>query len=165
MTIFGVYVPLTILLIGVAVLILVLALIIFSIKSSKGKAPEDLDKREVFGDFHGLLTQSDFDTRADDPALEVYRMQWIQAPPGDEKDNFLLLYLALKQLNQEQDADEEEWTQEQCEKRMDEIVAELSEKTGLKLLAHELPESEYETYFNEGDKSEDGFDEKEEKEE
>ena len=59
-----------------------------------------------------------------------------------------MLYLALKQLNKEQDESENEWTQEECEKRMDQIVNELSIKTGLKLIADELEESEYEAYFN-----------------
>ena len=95
-----------------------------------------------------LYELEDFDTRADDHMLEVYRMQWINAKPGDEKDNYLLLYLALKQLNKEQDESENEWTQEQCEARMDEIIRELSEKTGLKLIENELSDTEFDAYFN-----------------
>lgn len=149
MNIFGIYFsPGT--LIGCAVAIIAIAaLIIVSIKSEKKVKVEDLDKREKYGDFHGLLTQEDFDVKSDDPMLEIYRMQWIKAEPGDEKDNYLLLYLALKQLNKEQDESEEEWTQEQCEARMDQLIAELSEKTGLKLIVNELDDTEYDIYFNE----------------
>lgn len=149
MNIFGIYFsPGT--LIGCAVAIIAIAaLIIVSIKSEKKVKVEDLDKREKYGDFHGLLTQEDFDVKSDDPMLEIYRMQWIKAEPGDKKDNYLLLYLALKQLNKEQDESEKEWTQEQCEARMDQLIAELSEKTGLKLIVNELDDTEYDIYFNE----------------
>ena len=149
MNIFGIYFS-TGTIIGCVIAILAIAaLIIVSIKSEKKIKVADLDTREKYGDFHGLLTQADFDTKSDDPMLEIYRMQWIKAEPGDEKDNYLLLYLALKQLNKEQDESEEEWTQEQCEARMDQIIAELSEKTGLKPIVNELDDTEYDIYFNE----------------
>ncbi len=149
MNIFGIYFsPGTLIGCGIAV-IAIAALIIVSIRAEKKIKVEDPDKREQYGDFHGLLSPEDFDTRCDDPMLEVYRMQWIKAEPGDEKDNYLLLYLALKQLNKEQDESEEEWTQEQCEARMDQIIAELSERTGLKLIVNELNDTEYDIYFNE----------------
>lgn len=155
MNIFGIYFSVGTI-IGCAIAILAIAaLIIVSIKSEKKVKVADLDKREKYGDFHGLLTQADFDTKSDDPMLEIYRMQWIKAEPDDEKDNYLLLYLALKQLNKEQDESEEEWTQEQCEARMDQIIAELSEKTGLKPIVNELDDTEYDIYFNEAPAEED----------
>lgn len=148
MILFGVQVPVVAVIIGAVLIVGIIALIIVSIAGEKKKAAPDVDTREEFGDFHGLLTKEDFDTRADDHMLEVYRMQWINAKPGDEKDNYLLLYLALKQLNKEQDESENEWTQEQCEARMDEIIRELSEKTGLKLIENELSDTEFDAYFN-----------------
>lgn len=148
MILFGVQVPVVAVIIGAVLIMGIIALIIVSIAGEKKKAVPDVDTREEFGDFHGLLTKEDFDTRADDHMLEVYRMQWINAKPGDEKDNYLLLYLALKQLNKEQDESENEWTQEQCEARMDEIIRELSEKTGLKLIENELSDTEFDAYFN-----------------
>lgn len=148
MILFGVQVPVVAVIIGAVLIVGIIALIIVSITGEKKKAVPDVDTREEFGDFHGLLTKEDFDTRADDHMLEVYRMQWINAKPGDEKDNYLLLYLALKQLNKEQDESENEWTQEQCEARMDEIIRELSEKTGLKLIENELSDTEFDAYFN-----------------
>lgn len=148
MILFGVQVPVVAVIIGAVLIVGIIALIIVSITCEKKKAVPDVDTREEFGDFHGLLTKEDFDTRADDHMLEVYRMQWINAKPGDEKDNYLLLYLALKQLNKEQDESENEWTQEQCEARMDEIIRELSEKTGLKLIENELSDTEFDAYFN-----------------
>ena len=148
MILFGVQVPVVAVIIGAVLIVGIIALIIVSIAGEKKKAVPDVDTREEFGDFHGLLAKEDFDTRADDHMLEVYRMQWINAKPGDEKDNYLLLYLALKQLNKEQDESENEWTQEQCEARMDEIVRELSEKTGLKLIENELSDTEFDAYFN-----------------
>ncbi len=166
MDIFGVSVSPVAVIVGAVIIVGIIILIILAIISGR-KVHEDvpdLDTRENFGDFHGLLTKEDFEVRADDHMLEVYRMQWIQAEPGDQKDNYLLLYLALKQLNKEQDESEDEWTQEQCEARMDEIIAELSEKTGLKPIVNELDESEFETYFaseaqeNDGGEAEDGAD-------
>lgn len=148
MILFGVQVPVVAVIIGAVLIVGIIALIIVSIAGEKKKTVPDVDTREEFGDFHGLLTKEDFDTRADDHMLEVYRMQWINAKPGDEKDNYLLLYLALKQLNKEQDESENEWTQEQCEARMDEIIRELSEKTGLKLIENELSDTEFDAYFN-----------------
>lgn len=148
MILFGVQVPVVAVIIGAVLIVGIIALIIVSIAGEKKKAVPDVDTREEFGDFHGLLTKEDFDARADDHMLEVYRMQWINAKPGDEKDNYLLLYLALKQLNKEQDESENEWTQEQCEARMDEIIRELSEKTGLKLIENELSDTEFDAYFN-----------------
>ncbi len=163
MDIFGVAVPIPAVIIGAVIIIGIIVLIILAIISGKKEKKEipDPDTRESFGDFHGLLTKEDFEVRADDHMLEVYRMQWIQAEPGDKKDNYLLLYLALKQLNKEQDESEDEWTQEQCEARMDEIIAELSEKTGIKPIVNELDESEFEAYFSsdeETDGGEDGAD-------
>ena len=147
MPIFGHYVELPYIIIGAAIIFTLLVLIIISIiKSEKPKKDEDFDTIEEFGDFHGLLSKEDFDTKCDDPMLEIYRMNWIKAEQGDKKDNYLLLYLAMKKLNEEQDASEEEWTQEQCEARMDELINELSKKTGLKLIVEEIAESEYEEY-------------------
>lgn len=155
MIILGVQVSIWVIIVAVLVLIGIISLIVASVLSEKDKKVEDFDTRETFGDFHGLLTKEDFDVRSDDPNLEMYRKQWICAKPGDEKDNYLLLYLALKQLNKEQDESEEEWTQEACENRMDEIIAELSEKTGLKLLVDKLDDSEYDMYFNEDSEADD----------
>lgn len=150
MPILGYYIELPYIIIGAAIIITLLVLIVISIvKSEKPKEVDDFDTREKFGDFHGLLTKEDFDTKCDDPMLEIYRMNWIKSEPGDEKDNYLLLYLAMKQLNKEQDESEDEWTQEQCEARMDELIKEYSDKTGLKLIIEENDESEYEEYFNE----------------
>lgn len=149
MIIFGHYVEWYFVVIIAAVILILGVLIVLSIiKSDKNQTIEDPDTREDFGDFHGLLTKEDFDTRCDDHMLEIYRQQWIKAAPGDEKDNYLLLYLAMKQLNKEQDESENEWTQEECEARMDALIQELSEKTGLKVTFDEVDESEYETYFN-----------------
>ncbi len=131
MVILGVYIELHILIIIALVICAIIALIVTSIKTAKKAPVEDVDTRESFGDFHGLLTREDFEVRAEDHELEIYRQQWIKAEPGDEKDEFLLLYLALKQLLAEQNADENEWSDEQCEKRMDEIITELSKKTGI----------------------------------
>lgn len=157
MQLFGVYLDLPIVIIGAVILLVLLVLIVLAIRSSKKEKVEieDPDKRTEFGDFHGLLTKEDFEQRCEDHMLEIYRKQWIMAEPGDQKDNYLLLYLALKQLNKEQDESENEWTQEQCEARMDEIIKELSEKTGLKLLVDEMPESEFDTYFNDMPEEED----------
>ncbi len=150
MVLFGVYVELYVVIIIAAILALLIFLIILSIiKSDKNVA--DVDTREDFGDFHGLLTKEDFEVRAEHPMVETYRMQWIKAAPGDMKDNYLLFYLALKQLIKEQDETEDEWTQEQCEARMDEIVKELSEKTGIQITVDELPETEFDTYFDQED--------------
>lgn len=155
MIIFGVQVSIWAVTVVILVIIGIIALIVSSVISEKNKDIADLDTRETFGNFHGLLTQEDFDVRSTDPNLEMYRKQWISAKPGDEKDSYLLLYLALKQLNKEQDESEEEWTQEACESRMDEIIEELSEKTGLKLLENELDEDEYDMYFNEDGEDDD----------
>ena len=149
MVIFGYYVDLSIIIIASAILLTLIVLTVISVsKCDKNKKIQDPDTREVFGNFHGLLTKEDFEVKCDDPMLEIYREQWIKCEPGDKKDNYLLLYLALKQLNKEQDESENEWTQEECEARMDQIVIELSEKTGLKLIVEELDESEYDAYFN-----------------
>ena len=149
MIIFGHYVEWYFVVIIAAIILVLGVLIVLSIiKSDKNKTIEDPDTREEFGDFHGLLTKEDFEVRCDDPLLEMYREQWIKAAPGDQKDNYLLLYLAMKQLNIEQDESEEEWSQEQCEARMDQLIKELSEKTGLKVIVDEISESEYEEYFN-----------------
>ena len=73
MNIFGIYFSVGTI-IGCAIAILAIAaLIIVSIKSEKKVKVADLDKREKYGDFHGLLTQADFDTKSDDPMLEIYR--------------------------------------------------------------------------------------------
>lgn len=150
MPILGHYVELPYIIIGAAIIITLLVLIIISIiKSEKPRKVEDFDTREEFGDFHGLLSKEDFDTKCDDPMLELYRMNWIKSEPGDKKDNYLLLYLAMKKINEEQDSSDEEWTQEQCEARMDELIIELSEQTGLKLIVEEVADSEYEEFFNE----------------
>jgi hypothetical protein len=154
----GVIIP-TPLVVTVAVIaIILLALIIINIVNNKrsGAVNEipDLDTRESFGDFHGLLTKEDFETPSDDPMVEIYRTQWIMAEPGDQKDNYLLLYLALKQLNKEQDESEDEWTQEQCEARMDEIINMLSEKTGIKLTEVEETTDDFDEYFEEEEKDE-----------
>ena len=153
MIIFGTYVELYIVIILGAIIALLLFLIILSIVKSD-KTVKDVDEREEFGNFSGLLTKEDFEVRADHPLVETYRMQWIKAAPGDLKDTYLLFYLAIKQLMLEQDESEEEWTQEQCEERMDQIVNELSEKTGIKVSVDELPETEFDMYFEENDENE-----------
>lgn len=155
MILFGTYIELYIVLIAAAILALLIFLIILAIVKSD-KTVADVDTREDFGDFHGLLTKEDFEVRADNPMVETYRMQWIKAAPGDMKDNYLLFYLALKQLVKEQDETENEWTQEECEARMDEIVKELSAKTGIKVTVDELPETEFDMYF---EQTEDKFEE------
>lgn len=131
MVIFGVYIELHILIIIALAISAVIALIVTSIKTAKKVPVNDVDTRESFGDFHGLLTREDFEVRAEDHELEIYRQQWIKAAPGDEKDQLLLLYLALKQLLNEQNSSEEEWSDEKCEARMDEIITDLSNKTGI----------------------------------
>lgn len=157
MILFGTYVNLYIVIITVAILALLIFLIILAIVESD-KTVADVDTREEFGDFHGLLTREDFEVRAEHPMVETYRMQWIKAAPGDMKDNYLLFYLALKQLMKEQDETQDEWTQEECEARMDEIVKELSAKTGIKITVDELPETEFDMYF---EQAEDEFEEDE----
>ncbi len=150
MTIGEIFVPMPYIIVFSVIVVLFLFLIIlYFVKADKNVEVADPDTREEFGNFSGLLTKEDFEVRADDPMVEIYRTQWIMAEPGDQKDNYLLLYLALKQLNCEQDESEEEWTQEQCEARMDEIINELSEKTGIKLMAVEETDEEIEEYFNE----------------
>ena len=148
MFIFGTYVELYIVIILSAIIALLLFLIILSIVKSD-KTVKDVDEREEFGNFSGLISKEDFEVRADHPLVETYRMQWIKAAPGDLKDTYLLFYLAIKQLMQEQNESEDEWTQEQCEERMDQIVNALSEKTGIKVSVDELPETEFDMYFNE----------------
>ncbi len=149
---FGVLIPWPVLIVAAVIIIALIALIISSLKKTEEeKEVPDMDTRENFGDFSGLLTKEDFEVPCEDRMLEMYRTQWIKAEPGDKKDNFLLLYLALKQFNAEQDAASEEWSQEQCESRMDEIIAELTEKTGLKLIVDEIPEEDFEEYFGEDD--------------
>jgi len=167
MQLFGVEMPLAAVIIGAIVIIGLIVLIILAIISDAKKKTEvkDLDTREEFGDFHGLLTKEDFEVRSDDRTLEMYREQWIKAAPGDEKDNYLLLYLALKQLNKEQDESEDEWTQEQCEARMDEIIEDLTARTGLKLIVRELDDTEYDTYFDNEVEDEEYDEEDEETEE
>ncbi len=163
MILFGVEVNIFVIIFLAAIIIGIIFAVIYFVthKQNGEEGIPDLDTRESFGDFHGLLTQEDFDTKADDHMLEIYRMQWIQAEPGDEKDNYLLLYLALKQLNKEQDESENEWTQEQCEARMDEIIEQLSAETGLKLLVRDLDDTEFETYFNSDDEDDEDDDENE----
>ena len=153
MIIFGTYVELYIVIILGVIIALLLSLIILSVVKSD-KNVKDVDEREEFGNFTGLLTRDDFDVRADHPLVETYRMQWIKAAPGDLKDTYLLFYLAIKQLMKEQDESENEWTQEQCEERMDQIVNALSEKTGIKVSVDELPETEFDMYFEEDEETE-----------
>lgn len=154
MVIFGLFVPIHIIVIFALVIFAIIALIVTSIKTAKKEAVPDVDTRENFGNFQGLLTREDFEMRAEDHELEIYRQQWIKAEPGDEKDQFLLLYLALKQLLAEQNADENEWSDEQCEKRMDEIISELSKKTGIS-----LPESDFDEAIEETEEIKESLDE------
>lgn len=156
MIIFGTYVELYIVIILGVIIALLLSLIILSVVKSD-KNVKDVDEREEFGNFTGLLTRDDFEVRADHPLVETYRMQWIKAAPGDLKDTYLLFYLAIKQLMKEQDESENEWTQEQCEERMDQIVNALSEKTGIKVSVDELPETEFDMYFEEDEETEEEF--------
>ena len=156
MIIFGTYVELYIVIILGVIIALLLSLIILSVVKSD-KNVKDVDEREEFGNFTGLLTRDDFEVRADHPLVETYRMQWIKAAPGDLKDTYLLVYLAIKQLMKEQDESENEWTQEQCEERMDQIVNALSEKTGIKVSVDELPETEFDMYFEEDEETEEEF--------
>ena len=155
MNVFGVFVSTPVAIAAIAIIIILAILIVLAIISSKKSGNqaeiEDYDKRTEFGDFHGLLTKEDFENRCEDHMLEVYRMQWIQAAPGDEKDNYLLLYLALKQLNKEQDESAEEWTQEQCEARMDEIIADLSKKTGIKLIMNDISDEDCDDFATDVD--------------
>ena len=161
MILFGTYVELYIVIIAAAILALLIFLIILSIIKSD-KTVKDVDEREDFGNFSGLLTKEDFEVRASHPLVETYRMQWIKAAPGDQKDSYLLFYLAIKQLIDEQENSEEEWTQEQCETRMDEVVKQLSEKTGIEVSVDELPETEFDMYFEEDEENENEFFEDEE---
>ena len=156
MILFGTYVELYIVIILGVIIALLLSLIILSVVKSD-KNVKDVDEREEFGNFTGLLTRDDFEVRADHPLVETYRMQWIKAAPGDLKDTYLLFYLAIKQLMKEQDESENEWTQEQCEERMDQIVNALSEKTGIKVSVDELPETEFDMYFEEDEETEEEF--------
>lgn len=149
MAIFGLFVPIYVLIIFAIVIALIVALIVATVKSSAGAEVPDVDTRENYGNFHGLLTKDDFELRADNHELEIYRQQWIVAEPGDEKDQCLLLYLAFKQLLEEQKKSEQEMTEEQSNKRMDEILTELSEKTGITIPDSEenieVPENIYES--------------------
>jgi hypothetical protein len=153
MIIFGTYVEAYIVIILGVIIATLLGLIVISVVKSD-KTVKDVDDREEFGNFSGLLSKEDFEVRADHPLVETYRMQWIKAAPGDLKDTYLLFYLAIKQLMVEQDESENEWTQEQCEERMDQIVNELSEKTGIKVSVDELPETEFDMYFEEDEEDE-----------
>lgn len=148
MNIFGIHFEWYVVVIAAVILLALIAWIVISLLSSKKEEVKDVDTRTEYGNFSGLLSKEDFEVRCEDHMLEVYRQQWIMAEPGDQKDNYLLLYLATKQLYKEQDATEEEWTQEQCEARMDEIIEELSKKTGLQPIRTEMTESEFEAYFN-----------------
>jgi len=138
---------------GILILLIITLLVISFIKKDKSK--EDIIETEndeaPKGKFFGLLTEEDFNTRCDDPMLEMYRMQWIKAEQGEQKDVNLVLYLAMKQLLKEQDESENEWTQEECENRMDQIILELSEKTGIKVDISEN-DSEYDEFSEENDK-------------
>ncbi len=153
MIIFGTYVEAYIVIILGVIIATLLGLIVISVVKSD-KTVMDVDDREEFGNFSGLLSKEDFEVRADHPLVETYRMQWIKATPGDLKDTYLLFYLAIKQLMVEQDESENEWTQEQCEERMDQIVNALSEKTGIKVSVDELPETEFDMYFEEDEEDE-----------
>ena len=153
MIIFGTFVELYIVIILAVIIATLLSLVVISVVKSD-KTVKDVDDREEFGNFSGLLSKEDFEVRADHPLVETYRMQWIKAAPGDLKDTYLLFYLAIKQLMVEQDETEEEWTQELCEARMDQIVSELSEKTGIKVSVDELPETEFDMYFAEDEEDE-----------
>lgn len=166
MELFGVFIEVPVLIVGGIIILAILALICTSLFGSKKAAAEDTteeDSQDGSGDFHGLLTREDFENRAEDPSLEVYRMQWIKAAPGEEKDNFLLLYLALKQLYKEQDESEEDLSQEEIESRMDQILADLSAKTGIPVSTKEFETTQFDEYFEE--LSEEEFNEDEESEE
>ncbi len=138
---------------GILILLIITLLVISFIKKDKSK--EDVIETEndeaPKGKFFGLLTEEDFNIRCDDPMLEMYRMQWIKAEQGEQKDVNLVLYLAMKQLLKEQYESENEWTQEECENRMDQIILELSEKTGIKVDISEN-DSEYDEFSEENDK-------------
>ena len=155
MLIFGIFIEVPVLIVGGIILLALLALIGISLFGSKkekeAEAIEETDTQDGSGDFHGLLTREDFENRAEDPSLEVYRMQWIKAAPGEEKDNFLLLYLALKQLYKEQDESESDLSQEELESRMDQILADLSAKTGIPVSTKEFETTQFDEFFEEFD--------------
>ena len=147
MPIFGYEVPIPYVIIFAIVIIILLTLVIISfIKKDK---TDNIKEEDMItgGDFFGLLSKEDFDTKCEDPMLETYRVQWIKAESGEQKDINLVLYLAMKQLTKEQIESENEWSQEQCEERMDQLIAELSEKTGIQVI-NNTDESEFEDYFN-----------------
>ncbi|MBR2861361.1 MAG: hypothetical protein IKB86_05940, partial [Clostridia bacterium] len=151
MLIFGIFIEVPVLIVGGIILLAILALIGVSLfgskKESVSEEAEEAAVQEGSGDFHGLLTREDFENRAEDPSLEVYRMQWIKAAPGEEKDKFLLLYLALKQLYKEQDESEAELSQEELEARMDQILADLSAKTGIPFSGKEFETTQFDEFF------------------
>jgi len=140
-------------LIGLSLFVLALIiLIIMAINENRKKSKKVLEEIEEttasiedkLGDFEGLLDEDDFEYEQENPLVELYRRQWIDTPAGEQKDNNLLYFLAFKQLDKEQNEkaeqeDEEkiEWTDEQVSARLDEILKELSEKTGLHLLDDE----------------------------
>lgn len=147
MPIFGYEVPIPYVIIFAIIIVILLALVILSFAKKDNTNNFNEDDDVTGGDFGGLLSKEDFDTKCDDPMLETYRVQWIKADPGEQKDINLILYLAMKQLTKEQLESETEWSQEQCEERMDQLIAELSEKTGIKVISN-VDESEFEDYFN-----------------
>ncbi len=147
MPIFGYEVPIPYVIIFAILIIILLALIILTF-TKKDKADDINENDNVAGGaFYGLLSKEDFDTKCDDPMLETYRIQWIKAESGEQKDINLILYLAMKQLTKEQLESECEWSQTECEERMDQLIDELSEKTGIKVISN-VDESEFEDYFN-----------------
>lgn len=150
--------PIPFVIIGAVFILLIVSLIIISlVKKDKSEKTEEIleeNSDTTKGKFSGLLTEDDFNTRCEDPMLEMYRVQWIKADQGEQKDINLVLYLAMKQLLKEQDESENEWTQEECELRMDQIINELSEKTGIKVEISEN-DSEYEEFFNQENEEDD----------
>ncbi len=147
MPIFGYEVPIPYVIIFAIVIIILLALVILSFTKKDKTDIINEDDDVTGGDFGGLLSKEDFDIKCDNPMLEAYRVQWIKADPGKQKDVNLILYLAMKQLTKEQLESETEWSQAECEERMDQLIDELSKKTGIKVISN-TDESEFEDYFN-----------------
>lgn len=131
------------------------------------------ETKEETGRFDGLLTDLDFEYEHENPLVELYRRQWVKEAPGAQKDHYLLQYLAFRQLNDEKEAQAQEndeaieWTEEETSARLDEILGELSEKTGLQLIPDDslLFEMEEEVALSELDDYTDEIEKYEEEEE
>jgi|GEM_PF-2107425 len=172
----GITSPIVLIGIGLIVLSLVTLVIVSLIEKKKQREAEGIDyvsgpvfkeEKTEKGSFYGLLTDDDFEYEQSNPLVELYRRQWVKAQPGEDKDQYLLQYLAFRELDSEkearaaEDGETPEWTEEETSARLDAILKELSEKTGLEWkndeqllfeMDQEIPLSELDEYTDEKNK-------------